>query len=131
MATQIRIEIASIFVKDQATALRFYKEVLGFTVKEDIPIGEYRFLTVTSSAGAAGVELLLEPNAHPAAAAFQTAIYEDGIPATVFFVADMQAEYERLKALGVVFTTVPRKTDQGWQAVFDDTCGNLIMLHER
>ena len=131
MASQIRIELTSIFVADQDAALRFYTEVLGFKKEVDIPIGEYRFLTVTSPAGANGVELLLEPNAHPAAVAYQNAIYEDGIPATVFFVADLQPEYERLKGLGVVFTTAPKETDQGWQAVFDDTCGNLIMLHER
>lgn len=130
-ATQIRIEMASIFVTDQDAARHFYTEVLGFTIKTDIPVGEYRFLTVASPAGAAGVELLLEPNAHPAAAAFQKAIYEDGIPATAFFVADIQSEFERLKGLGVVFRNPPQKTDQGRQAVFDDTCGNLIMLYER
>jgi len=128
--TGIRIELASISVEDQDAALRFYTEVLGFEVKENMPVGEYRWLTVTSPAGAAGVELLLEPVGNPTVAAFQKAIYEQGIPATIFFVSDLRAEHERLADLGVVFTTEPQETESGWLAVFDDTCGNLILLHE-
>ncbi len=130
-ATQIRIQITSILVEDQDSALRFYTEVLGFEKKEDIPVGEYQWLTVTSPAGVDGVELLLEPNAHPAAAAFQKSIYEDGISATVFFVTDLQAEYERLKGLGVEFKSEPVQVGEGWQAVFDDTCGNFITLYQK
>ncbi|MFH1680566.1 MAG: VOC family protein [Candidatus Eisenbacteria bacterium] len=127
----MRIELCSVFVADQEKALRFYTEILGFTKRTDIPIGEYRFLTVASPAGAEGVELFLEPNAHPAAAAYQKAIHDDGIPATVFFTPDVQGEHERLKKLGVVFATAPTETEHGWQAVFDDTCGNLILLQQR
>ena len=106
----MRIGLSSVFVEDQERALLFYTEVLGFVKKRDIPVGgEFRFLTVVSPEAPEGMELVLEPNAHPAAKAFQQAIYEDGIPATSFFVGDVQAEYERLERLGVVFTTPPTK----------------------
>ena len=124
----IRIGLSSVFVEDQGSALRFYTEVLRFVKKNDIPLGEFRFLTVASPDGPEGIELLLEPNDHPASKAFQEAIYEDGIPATAFFVEDVQREYERLVELGVVFTTRPTKTELMTYAVFDDTCGNLIQL---
>ena len=124
----IRIGLSSVFVEDQGSALRFYTEVLGFVTQNDIPIGEFRFLTVTSPEGPEGIELLLEPNDHPASKAYQEAIYEDGIPATTFFVEDVQRVYERLVELGVVFTTPPTETDLMTYAVFDDTCGNLIQI---
>ncbi|MFQ5792890.1 MAG: VOC family protein [Acidobacteriota bacterium] len=126
----MRIGLSSVFVEDQCSALRFYTEVLGFVKKSDMPVGEFRFLTVASPEGREGIELLLEPNDHPAAKAYQEAIYKDGIPATTFFVEDVQREYERLDKLGVVFTTPPTKTEQMTFAVFDDTCGNLIQLNQ-
>ena len=124
----IRIGLSSVFVEDQGSALRFYTEVLGFVKKNDIPVGEFRFLTVASPDGPEGIELLLEPNDHSAAKAYQEAIYEDGIPATTFFVEDVQREYERLVGLGVVFTTTPTKMELMTYTVFDDTCGNLIQI---
>lgn len=105
-------------------------EVLGFVVKTDLPAGEFRVLTVTSPEGPAAIELLLEPNAHPAARSYQAAIFEDGIPAAIFFVEDLEHEYERLKGRGVRFTTAPARSEWGFAAVFDDTCGNLIGLQE-
>ena len=126
----MKIKIASVFVDDQEKALRFYTEVLGFVKKTDVPAGQYRWLTVVSPEGSGDVELLLEPNAHPAARAFQEAIYRDGIPATSFAADDVAKEHERLVALGVVFRTPPTKADWGTFAVFDDTCGNLINLHQ-
>ena len=122
----IRIGLSSVFVEDQGSALRFYTEVLGFVKKNDIPVGGFRFLTVASPDGPEGIELLLEPNDH--SAAYQGAIYEDGILATTFFVEDVQREYERLAGLGVVFTTTTTKTELMTYAVLDDTCGNLIQI---
>ncbi len=126
--TQIRIGLTSVLVTDQARALAFYTDVLGFEKKTDIPAGEYRFVTVVSPAGAEGVELLLEPNAHPAAKAFQEAIRADGIPAASFFVDDLDAEVARLEAAGVTITTQPLDAGGVRLALFDDTCGNLIQL---
>ncbi len=124
----IRINVTSVFVDDQAKALAFYTEKLGFTKKTDVPTGEYRWLTVVSPAAPDGVELLLEPDAHPAAGPFKKALTADGIPFTSFAVDDVYAEVERLKALGVEFTQ--DATDMGpvVTAVLDDTCGNLIQL---
>ena len=130
MESRIRVGLASVFVADQAHALRFYTETLGFAKKTDLPVGEYRFLTVTAPGGPVEIELLLEPNSHPAAAAFQRAIHADGIPATVFFVPDVRAEHARLREFGVEFTGDPTETEFGWMAVFDDTCGNLIQLQQ-
>lgn len=125
------IGMCSVFVDDQQNAERVYTELLGFKKKEDIPMGEFRWLTVVSPSAPDGVELLLEPNVHPAAQAYQEAIYEDGIPATMFFVDDLQAEYERLREGGIEFATPPTETEQMTYAVLDDTCGNLIQLVER
>ena len=124
----IRINITSVFVDDQAKALAFYTEKLGFTKKTDEPAGEYRWLTVVSPADPDGVELLLEPDGHPAAGPFKEALVADGIPLTSFAVDDVYAEVERLKALGVEFTQ--DATDMGpvVTAVLDDTCGNLVQL---
>ena len=126
----MKIALTSVFVDDQAKALKFYTEALGFIQKTDMPAGEYRWLTVVSPEGSAEIELLLEPNAHPAARAYQKAIFEDGIPATSFASADVQAEYERLLKRGVVFRTKPTQAGPVTIAVFEDTCGNLIQLHQ-
>ncbi|MBU0982399.1 MAG: VOC family protein [candidate division Zixibacteria bacterium] len=124
----LKIKLASVFVDDQDKALTFYTETLGFVKKTDIPVGEYRWLTVVSPADPDGTELLLEPNVNPAAATYQKAIYNQGIPATLLFVADIQAEFARLSALGVRFTQEPTEVGTTTIAVFDDTCGNLIQM---
>jgi len=126
----MKINLTSVMVDDQDKALRFYTEVLGFVKKVDIPVGEAKWLTVVSPEGPDDIELLLEPNSNPAVPAkeFQKALYEAGIPATSFAVDDVQKEYERLSALGVVFAAEPTTAGDVTTAVFDDTCGNLIMI---
>ncbi|HSI99028.1 MAG TPA: VOC family protein [Patescibacteria group bacterium] len=124
----MRINVTSVFVDDQAKALAFYTDVLGFLKKTDVPAGEHRWLTVVSPEAPDGVELLLEPNAHPAAQAYQQAIVADGIPATSFAVDDVQAEFERLTSRGVTFVQPPTPMGPVTTAVFDDTCGNLIQI---
>ena len=126
----MRIQLASVFVDDQEKALAFYTEILGFVKKTDIPAGEFRWLTVVSPEGSGEIELVLEPNVHPAAQAYQSAIYGDGIPATVFMVEDLDQECERLRGLGVVFKVQPTQSEWGFDAILDDTCGNLIGLHQ-
>ncbi|MEJ5946751.1 VOC family protein [Pseudokineococcus basanitobsidens] len=124
----IRITVTSIHVDDQAKALAFYTDVLGFTLKTDQPAGGARWLTVVSPADPDGVELLLEPNDHPAARAYQQALVADGIPAAQLTVDDVHAEVERLKALGVTFTQDAVDLGPVVMAVLDDTCGNLVQL---
>lgn len=124
----MRIGLTSVFVDDQAKALDFYTTKLGFTLKRDMPAGDYRWLTVESPEGADGVELLLEPNQHPAAKTYQKAIREDNIPATSFLSSDIHAEYARLAERGVRFTMEPTDIGPTVIAVFDDTCGNLIQI---
>lgn len=126
----MKIALTSVLVDDQEKAHRFYTEMLGFETRQDIPMGEFRFLTVASPEGPEGVELLLEPNHHPAAAAFQQAIHADGIPATSFQSADIRAEHQRLVERGVVFRQPPTEAGPVTIAVFDDTCGNWIQLHQ-
>jgi catechol 2,3-dioxygenase-like lactoylglutathione lyase family enzyme len=123
-----RINLTSVLVDDQAKALRFYTDVLGFVKKTDMPVGEARWLTVVSPDEPNGTELLLEPDDHPAAKPFKAALQEDGIPYTSFAVDDVAAEYERLAAQGVHFTQAPLTMGPVTTAVFDDTCGNLIQL---
>jgi catechol 2,3-dioxygenase-like lactoylglutathione lyase family enzyme len=124
----MQIKLASISVSDQEKALQFYTKVLGFTKKEDIPMGAYRWLTVCSPEGVAGVELVLEPLGFPPAAVYQQALWAAGIPATAFITADIAAEYERLKAAGVQFRGEPARMGPITAVIFEDTCGNLINL---
>jgi catechol 2,3-dioxygenase-like lactoylglutathione lyase family enzyme len=124
----VRINLASIFVDDQEKALRFYTEVLGFVKKTEIPLGEHRWLTVVSPEDPDGVELVLEPDGHPAVRPFKEALVADGIPFTSFAVADVQAEFDRLKGLGVTFTQEPTAMGPVTTAVLDDTCGNLVQI---
>jgi catechol 2,3-dioxygenase-like lactoylglutathione lyase family enzyme len=124
----MRIHLASVYVDDQAKALAFYTDVLGFVTKTDVPAGEYRWLTVVSPEAPDGVELLLEPDAHPAAKSYKAALVEDGIPLTSFAVDDVQAEFDRLTAKGVTFVQPPTAMGPVTTAVFDDTCGNLIQI---
>jgi catechol 2,3-dioxygenase-like lactoylglutathione lyase family enzyme len=127
----MKIVITSVLVDDQEKALRFYTEVLGFRKKMDIPMGEYRWLTLVSPADPGGVELLLEPDQHPAAGPFKRALVEDGIPYTSFGVDDIQAEYSRLISAGVHFTQPPVAMGPVTTAVLDDTCGNLIQIAQK
>ncbi|MDN3271350.1 VOC family protein [Streptomyces sp. MA15] len=128
----MKIHLTSVLVDDQAQALRFYTDVLGFVKKHDVPVGEKdRWLTVVSPEDPDGTELLLEPAGHPAAQAYREALAADGIPLTQFAVDDVRAEYERLREHGVHFTQEPLETGPVTTAVFDDTCGNLIQIATR
>ena len=124
----MQITLASIMVEDQDVALRFYTAVLGFEKKTDIPMAAFRWLTVSSPEGMAGVELVLEPMAFRPARTYQKALFEAGIPATAFITKDIAAEFNRLKARGVKFRGEPMKMGPITAIVFEDTCGNLINL---
>jgi len=126
----MRIRGTSVPVDDQQKALKFYTEVLGFQKKMEVPVGDYAWLTVVSAEAPDGVELLLEPSAHPAVKPFQAALVEDGIPWTSFAVDDCLAEYEKLSAQGVRFLQPPVDHGSVVTAVLDDTCGNLIQICE-
>lgn len=123
-----RINVPSVLVDDQAKALAFYTEKLGFIAKTDVSLGEYRWLTVVGAGEPDGVELLLEPDAHPAAKVFKRALVDDGIPFTSFAVDDVARVHEDLVALGVRFTQPPTQMGPVVTVVLDDTCGNLIQL---
>ncbi|MFG3253186.1 VOC family protein [Streptomyces sp. NPDC048172] len=127
----MRINLTSVLVDDQAKALAFYTDVLGFVKKEDIPIGTDRWLTVVSPEDPGGTELVLEPSGHPAATPFKEALVADGIPYTSFAVDDVRAEHKRLSDLGVTFTQEPMDAGPVTVAVFDDTCGNLIQIAQQ
>lgn len=125
----MRINITSVLVDDQEKAFRFYTDVLGFVKKHDVPLGGgARWLTVVSPDEPDGVELLLEPDGHPAAGPFKRALVSDGIPFTSFAVDDVNTEFDRLRGLGVRFTQEPTEMGSVTTAVFDDTCGNLIQI---
>ena len=126
----MRIKLTSIMVDDQDKALQFYTDVLGFRKKHEIPVGEYKWLTVVSPEAPDDIELSLEPNANPAAKTFQEAMFKQGIPLAAFEVADINAEYQRLHARGVAFTVEPTRTGPVTIAVLADTCGNLIQLYQ-
>ena len=127
----MRIVFSSIFVDDQDKALEFYTTKLGFVKKNEVPLGTARWLTVVSADDQDGTEIVLEPDTHPAVGPFKTALVQDGIPFNSFAVHDIHAEYERLRAAGVVFTQPPVAMGPVTTAVLDDTCGNLIQLHQK
>jgi catechol 2,3-dioxygenase-like lactoylglutathione lyase family enzyme len=124
----MRIKVTSVLVDDQDKALTFYTDVLGFVKKTEIPVGDHRWLTVASPEDPDGTELLLEPDAHPAAKPFKAALVDDGVPYTSFAVDDVDAEFERLRSRGVRFTQEPLRMGTVTTAVLDDTCGNLIQI---
>ncbi len=130
----MRIVLTSVMVDDQAKALSFYSEVLGFVKKEDMDMGGARWLTVVSPADFDGTQLALEPDDNPvingAAKTFKKTLYEAGIPWTSFVVDDIQIEFERMTRLGVEFTMEPTQTGPATVAVLDDTCGNLLQMHQ-
>ena len=125
----MKIKLCSVFVDDQQKALDFYTSVLGFRKSQDIPVGEYRWLTVVSPEGG-DTELSLEPNANSAAKTYQEALLAQGIPITAFEVDDLDHEFQRLSALDVEFTTKPTRAGGVQLAVFADTCGNLIQIYQ-
>ena len=127
----MRITVTSVLVDDQAKALQFYTDILGFEKKLDVPMGEARWLTVVSPQDPDGTQLLLEPDGHPAARPFKDALVADGIPYTSFSVDNVAAETTRLKGLGVRFTQEPTQMGPVTTAVFDDTCGNLIQIAQQ
>ncbi len=126
----MRIHLSGVVVDDQQKALRFYTETLGFRVKHNIPLGEHSWITLVSEEAPEGTQLVLEPAGHPAVVPFRKALVEDGIPYTAFAVDDVEAEYERLLAMGVRFVQPPTDLGTVVTAVFDDTCGNLIQIME-
>jgi predicted enzyme related to lactoylglutathione lyase len=126
----VRIDLSSVCVDDQDKALAFYTGTLGFQKKLDIPLGAFGWITVVAPDAPDGVQLVLEPNDNPAARTFQAALHEQGIPWTSFGVDDIAAEHERLEAAGVKFRMPPTKAGTAITATFDDTCGNLIGIHE-
>ena len=125
----LQIKLTSIMVEDQTKALTFYTDVLGFEKRMDFPVGEYRWITVAAS-GRDDLELALEPNANPAAKAFQQAMFAQGIPLASFESTDLDADYARLHDMGVAFTRAPTVLGAVKVAVFSDTVGNLIQLHQ-
>ena len=127
----MRLHVTSVFVDDQAKALEFYTTKLGFEKKTDVPVGEYRWLTVVSPEQREGVELLLEPSNHPAVKPYREALMNDGIPLGSFEVDDIESECQRLKSLDVKITMDPVNAGEVTIATFDDTCGNLVQLLQR
>jgi catechol 2,3-dioxygenase-like lactoylglutathione lyase family enzyme len=124
----MKINLTSVLVDDQAKALEFYTEVLGFVKKTDVPLGQHRWLTLVSPEDPEGPELVLEPDEHPAARPFKEALVADGIPFTSFAVDDVHGDFERLASRGVRFTQEPTEMGPVTTAVLDDTCGNLIQI---
>src|SRR5262249_16312690 len=128
---RMKIKLNSVMVEDQSKALAFYTDVLGFRKSKDIPVGEFRWITVISPEGHPDVELALEPNVNPGARTFQEAMFQQGIPLTAFEVEDLETEAKRLKKRGVKFTMDPTDAGPTRIAIFADTCGNLIQIYQR
>jgi predicted enzyme related to lactoylglutathione lyase len=126
----MKIKVMSVYVDDQAKALRFYTEVLGFTKKADFSNGPFRWLTVASPEEPNGTELQLALSDNPAAKAYQQAIFQQGQPAAMFFTADVKGDYQRIKARGAEFTMPPTDVPGSTITVLKDTCGNLIQLNQ-
>jgi predicted enzyme related to lactoylglutathione lyase len=124
----MKIALTSIFVNDPNVAFKFYTEVLGFVTKMHVP--EANLAIVVSPEDKDGTALLLEPNVNLGAKDFQERIYNAGLPYVIFGVTNINEEFERLKKLGVKFRGEPKQTEFGMQVIFEDTCGNLVQLHQ-
>ena len=124
----MRIKFTSVMVDDQEKALKFYTEVLGFIKMADLPVGEYRWLTVVSPDETKEIELVLEPMGFPPARDYQKALFEAGIPLTPFHTDEIQGEYKGLREHGVIFRSEPQTMGPIISVLFEDTCGNLINL---
>jgi catechol 2,3-dioxygenase-like lactoylglutathione lyase family enzyme len=129
----VRITLSSIIVQEQAHALAFYRDKLGFVVKEDVPAGGARWITLASPQAPDGARISLEPAGFPWAQDYQRALKSNGVPITAFAVDNLDADYRNLTAAGVVFKGPPTGGDAAMPrlATFDDTCGNWIMLYEQ
>ena len=127
----MKIILTSVFVDDQEKALAFYTQKLGFIKKQDVPAGQFKWLTVVSPDAQDSTELLLEPSDNPVAKEYKRGLVAQGIPAASFGVDNIESEYTRLKALDVMFTMEPTQMGPVKIAVFDDTCGNLIQIMEQ
>jgi predicted enzyme related to lactoylglutathione lyase len=126
----MKIKVTSIYVDDQEKALRFYTDVLGFVKKTDFSQGPFRWLTVASAEEPEGTELQLALNNNPAAKAYQQALFQQNQPAIMFFTSNLQADYDRMKALGAEFTMPPTDVTASKIAMAKDTCGNLVQISE-
>ena len=124
----MQLKFMSVMVEDQDNALRFYTSVLGFEKVSDIPMGPFRWLTVSSPDGVQGAELVLEPMGFPPSRAYQKAMFEGGIPALALITNDVAADFKRLKAAGIKFRGEPASMGPITAVTFEDTCGNLINL---
>ena len=124
----MKIKLTSVYVDDQEKALRFYTEVLGFAKKADFTKGPFRWLTVASPEDPDGTQLQLALNDNPAAKAYQQALFQQGLPAAMFYTDDVKADYERTKARGAEFTMPPTEVTGATIAMLNDTCGNLIQI---
>ena len=124
----MKIALTSVYVDDQEKAMRFYTEVLGFVKKADFSQGPFRWLTVASPEEPKGTELQLALNDNPAAKTYQQAMFQQSLPAAMFFTDDLQADYERMKARGAEFIMPPTDVTGSKIAKLNDTCGNLIQV---
>ncbi len=122
----MKISMTSVHVDDPKEAFKFYTGTLGF--EEQMYMPEADLAIVVSPEDPDGTTLLLEPSGNPIAKDYKEGLYDEGIPVIVFGTDDIHKEYEKLKDKGVEFTKEPTKTDWGYEAVFDDTCGNLIQI---
>ena len=125
----MKIQLATVIVDDQDKALKFYTEVLGFMKKAEMPIGGSTWVTVASPDAPESIELALEPSGFLPSKAYQKSLFEAGSPAISIATDDFQAEYERLKALGVTFRGELSSAEPMTSTLFEDTCGNLIRLY--
>jgi len=124
----MKITLTRVYVDDQDRALRFYTEVLGFVKKADFSQGPYRWLTVASAEDPEGTQLQLAANDHPAAKAYQQAMFKEHQPAAMLFTDNIHAEVERMKARGAEFTMPPTDVTASTITMLNDTCGNLIQV---
>jgi len=129
-ATSVEICQCRMIVRDQQEALHFYTSVLGFVKKTDAEVGGKRRVTVVSADDPEGTELVLEPNENPAMATYQRALFYAGIPMASFRVGNVRREHDRLAGRGVQFSVEPGGTERAHTAMFNDTCGNLVLIYE-
>lgn len=116
------IKFASVPVRDQDKALKFFTEKLGFQILTDQPFGSQRWIELGIPAADTNLVLFTSPGHEVLIGQFQP---------VVFWSDDVKSTYKELAAKGVEFVAPPKTEHWGTSAIFKDPDGNQFLISSR